>query len=227
MRISIISGLVFLIALATSAAAQNENTVLVEDPCEKPCITEISTVPWQGPALRPQPKVVYGEDDRIDVYQETDAQRQQWASATCALINLSRLTQHQDGTWTISSPAEYLRSGLSACDDEPFGDQPTAAFCTGFVVGEDLIVTAGHCYTTTSLATVRFVFGFWMEDAATPRLEFLENEVLRSFSGTCGPSHYRARRSTLCHPPRRYDSAGGICRRHWSSFRAPHEDCLW
>ena len=87
MRINIISGIIYVTVLAGMAVAQNENTTVVPDPCDKPCITEISTVPWQGPDTSPQPKVIYGEDDRIDVYEETDEWRQRWASATCALIN--------------------------------------------------------------------------------------------------------------------------------------------
>ncbi len=177
MRISVITGVAFILTLSGFTAARGEGTVVIPDPCEKPCITEISNVPWQGPDLSPRSKVIYGEDDRIDVYQETDELRLQWAASTCALIGTTRLTQNQDGSWTLSSPATYSRFGVSACDGEPFGDQPTAASCTGFMVSDDLIVTAGHCYSTSSLSTVRFVFGFWMEDSVTPRLNFLESEV--------------------------------------------------
>lgn len=175
MHIRAITGLAVLAALAAIAAAHGED-IVVPDPCDKPCITEISNEPWQGPAAGTHPKVVYGADDRIDVYQETNPLRQQWAAATCALINTTKLTRNQDGTWTVS-PSAYLRWGVPACPDEPFGNQPSTAFCTGFMVDDDLIVTAGHCYSSTSLSTVRFVFGYWMEDAATPRLTFLESEV--------------------------------------------------
>ncbi|HDP35315.1 MAG TPA: trypsin-like serine protease, partial [Candidatus Hydrogenedentes bacterium] len=166
-----------IIAAASFADASGARGVVVADPCDKPCITEIGDVPWTPPAPHARPKVIYGEDDRIDVYQETDADRLKWAASTCALINLNRLTQHPDGSWTISSPSAYTRWGLPACEDEPFGDQPSAAFCTGFMVGEDMIVTAGHCYNTNSLSSVRFIFGFWMLDETTPRLDFLESEV--------------------------------------------------
>jgi len=167
------------LALTGLTEAQDNDTLIVPDPCDKPCITEISTVPWAPPAPSVYPKVVYGDDDRIDVYQETDEQRQQWAAATCALISSSRMTQNLDGSWTLSSPAAYLRWGVPACDGEPFGDQPTAASCTGFMVADDLIVTAGHCYSTSSISTICFVFGFWMLDETTPRLNFLESEVYR------------------------------------------------
>lgn len=148
-------------------------------PGEKPEITEIADIPWTPPEARPAPKVIYGQDDRIDVYQETDPSRLAWAASTCALIYTARLTQHADGSYTISSPSTYTRFGLPACEGEPFGSQPTAAYCTGFMVGPDLIVTAGHCYSASSLNNTRFVFGFYMQDGTTPRLNFDADEVYR------------------------------------------------
>lgn len=54
------------------------------------------------------------------------------------------------------------------CGDERFFDQPTAPFCTAFMVGPDLIATAGHCITFEALDDLRIVFGFEMIDANTP-----------------------------------------------------------
>lgn len=164
------------VALAGVTPAQGDNTIVIPDPCDKPCITEIGMELWMPSEPGARQKVVYGNDDRIDVYQETNEQRQQWAAATCALIGSSRMTQNQDGSWTLSA-STYSQLGLSACDEEPFGNQPAAAACTGFMVGDDLIVTAGHCYNTSSITTVYFVFGYWMLDASIPRLTFLESEV--------------------------------------------------
>lgn len=149
-----------------AVAAQNDM------PGEKPSETEISDVPWTPQPWAGAPKVIYGADDRIDLYQETDGQRQVWAASTCGLINASRLIAQPDGTYTLT-PGAYLRFGLPACEDEPFGDQPTGPYCTGFMVGADLIATAGHC----SLSSVYFVFGFAMQDAHSPNLVFNANQV--------------------------------------------------
>ncbi len=169
-----------LLLIMTSFATTAIHWTVNADECprpEKPCVTEIGAVPWTPPDTTIRPKVIYGADDRIDVYAETDPQRRDWAAATCALIYTSRLTEHDDGSWTISSPSAYRRYGLPPCEGEPFGDQPTAAYCTGFMVGTDLIVTAGHCYNTNSIENTRFIFGFWMVDETTPRLDFHADEV--------------------------------------------------
>ena len=194
MGFSIATGLVCALVFAAPIVASGSESLVLCEPCAKPCITDIGETPWVPPQRHVRPKVIYGEDDRLDVYEETDPQRISWAASSCALIYLSRLTQHSDGSWALTSPAAYRRLGLPPCDDEPFGDQPTAAYCSGFVVGSDLIVTAGHCYNTNSLAGTRFVFGFWMENAATPRMHFYENEVYQgveivSFAGSGDYDH--------------------------------------
>ena len=144
-----------------------------ELPGEKPTDTEISDVPWAPSPPRPQPKVVYGTDDRMDVYQESDPLIRTWAASTCALIYSNKLSVQPDGSYVLT-PSAYIRGGYPACPEEPFGDQPTAAFCTGFLVGPDLIATAGHCGMSTETC---FVFGWEMLDAATPRLAFDADRV--------------------------------------------------
>lgn len=148
-----IVALLALIAAASAALAQ-----------AKPTKTVTGEQPWQ-PAV--QPKVVYGTDDRIDVYQETDPGRLALAASTCALINTGDLSNNGDGTYTIQL-SSYIEFGRPACPEEPFGSQPVAAFCTGFMVGDDIIATAGHCLNASTLSSTRFVFGFIMLNASTP-----------------------------------------------------------
>jgi hypothetical protein len=122
-------------------------------------------------------KVIYGNDDRIDVYQETNSARLQWAAATCALIDAGRIVGNSDGTFTIKTDP-YRQSGRPACAGEPFGNQPTASFCSGFLAAPDVIVTAGHCINGQQrLLNTRYVFGFVMQDANTPETTLLADQV--------------------------------------------------
>ena len=175
---SMFSVLTVLLATLPMAISSGEDS-FGGCPCDKPEITEISAVPWMPSPAVSQAKVLYGNDDRIDVYQETNPDKVTWAASTCALIYTSRLTEHADGSYTISAPAAYLRYGLPPCDGEPFGNQPTASYCTAFMIGPDLLATAGHCYNSSSFSNTRFVFGFHMLDSTTPRLTFSKNEVYR------------------------------------------------
>jgi len=107
-------------------------------------------------------KVVYGEDDRIDVFEIIDPVWRQMASSTVALMDSSRLTKNSDG-FDIRTESYADRYGL--CTSEPFYEQSTAAFCSGSLIGDDIIVTAGHCISTTrDCSTTKFVFGFAYEN---------------------------------------------------------------
>ncbi len=143
----------------------------------KPMPPVIGHEPWSPPSGI-EPKVIYGEDDRIDIYQEQDPAIVSWSHSVCALVSTNRLTQQSNGNYQLST-SSYTQLGLPPCAGEPFANQPTAARCTGFVVGEDLIATAGHCYNASDLNGTRFVFGFVMENSNTPVLNFTEDQVYR------------------------------------------------
>ena len=114
-----------------------------------------------------RPQVIYGPDDRIDLYQETDPLRRKLAASTCALIRSNRVRDNGNGGFDLVVSV-WTEEGLLACEGEPFADQPVLAECTGFLVGPDLIATAGHCFDELDLNPTRFVFGFQMLDASTP-----------------------------------------------------------
>lgn len=86
-------------------------------------------------------KVIYGDDNRVDWYASNNAMFRELALSTAAMINKEKLIENSD-TYTISGIS--LR-GRGMCANERFSDQITAASCSGFLVGEDLLVTAGHC----------------------------------------------------------------------------------
>ncbi|MEK7795606.1 MAG: serine protease [Candidatus Hydrogenedentota bacterium] len=110
-------------------------------------------------------KEIYGTDDRIDVFQETDPTIRAMAMGVCALVSAEYLVDNGDGSYTIVYPEvlpEYL-----LCEDEPFAGQPVLSFCTGFMVAPQLVATAGHCIIGDDTLDVRIVFGFDMIDAQT------------------------------------------------------------
>lgn len=87
-------------------------------------------------------KVVYGDDDRLDLFEASNALHLDLAKATAAMISHSKLSDNGDGTTTVSGSS---LSSRGICKSAKFADQITAANCSGFLVGKDLLVTAGHC----------------------------------------------------------------------------------
>lgn len=107
-------------------------------------------------------QVIYGSDDRIDLYQTTNAKLLSLADSTVALMPSAWITA--EGPISRLATQAYGPS-QELCKDEPFYDQITAAFCSGSLVAPDIIMTAGHCITNDSIcADTQFVFGFAVKE---------------------------------------------------------------
>ncbi len=128
-------------------------------------------------ALRAQQKVIYGTDDRRDVFQVTDVALLRDADGAVALIDAGAITDNGDGTSTLTGQTLGVRRNL--CATEPFRNQPAIAFCSGFLVDPSIVVTAAHCVDTSTLANVRFVFGFEMRDATNANTRISNGEIYR------------------------------------------------
>lgn len=112
---------------------------------------------WQS-ANAVETRVIYGADDRQDYYQVSEETWKTRANSTVALIRTANIT--------IQGPTANIKTvsygaGMGLCKNEPFYEQETAAFCSGFLVAPDTIVTAGHCIRNqSSCDSTKFVFGF-------------------------------------------------------------------
>lgn len=110
-------------------------------------------------------KVIYGNDDRLDYYQVTDDRIRSLADSTVALIETADI-QNQGSLSFIK--ASSFQSSQYLCSTERFIEQDTGAFCSGSLVGEDLIMTAGHCITSQSdCSSTSFVFGYSVKQAGS------------------------------------------------------------
>lgn len=104
-------------------------------------------------------RVVYGKDDRLDLVDVLNPQQRELAHSTVALMSKSDLQQNASGVIDIAS--ESLQSYFSVCSSEPFADQPSGAFCSGSLIGKNLILTAGHCVKSQAACNgTRFVFDY-------------------------------------------------------------------
>lgn len=111
--------------------------------------------------------VIYGVDDRRDV-KDSSIYLQDLSKSTAALIFKSNMNLNkEEGFYKINT--EPYGKNYSLCQDEAFYNQQTAAHCSGFLVAEDVIVTAGHCINVTNCKDTHFVFDFKVDqNGATP-----------------------------------------------------------
>ena len=107
-------------------------------------------------------EVVYGSDDRQDVYAHPDSNLRRLAEqSTVALTGLSTFDTSNANNYTIRS-SSTLRSSYNLCSGQRFLDDPRAAFCSGTLVDDDLIITAGHCVESQSeCESTQFVFNYY------------------------------------------------------------------
>lgn len=84
---------------------------------------------------------VFGDDNRINL--EESAHRQ-LSLSIMAMVPNKNLTVQEDSI-TASYQSERTHLGAPFCDDVKFISQPSAADCTGFYLGNGLMMTAGHC----------------------------------------------------------------------------------
>lgn len=108
-------------------------------------------------------KVVYGEDDRQDLYEVSDRMLYDLAHSTAAMIANYQLEDLRNDQNEIKVKGGKL-SDRNICKTEKFAEQKTAANCSGFLIAPDIIVTAGHCATdSSSCSSYSWVFGFGLE----------------------------------------------------------------
>ena len=108
---------------------------------------------------------------RMDIFQVRNEQIKKNALSVAAICRAKSLIATTRGSTTLK--IKNYKKVFNLCDSEPFHQQPIVAgrLCTGFLVKEDVIATAGHCVNENNLTDLRIVFGYKMSDSTTPETE--------------------------------------------------------
>jgi hypothetical protein len=129
--------------------------------------------------------VVYGDDDRREVFNHPSEDLRRIAQESIvALIPSSRIDRSDDNgiyeLFTTSLKNELMvRDELVLCDDEPFANQPVAASCSGVLISDDLVLTAGHCINEwRPCDSFQYVFNYYLDSPS--QLAFIRDEDVYS-----------------------------------------------
>ena len=127
---------------------------------------------------------LYGRDSRME-YCEADAVLKTLSDSTVALFDSNSGLARDASTGRFKVGAARLKD-KNLSSGERYREQPVEAFCSGFLVSEDLVVTAGHCLRNDGVNSdpdvpycvdLRLVFGYRIEKASRNPLEFSPKEV--------------------------------------------------
>ncbi|RKG98928.1 serine protease [Corallococcus carmarthensis] len=122
---------------------------------------ESGTPEQQPPLTESSAPVVYGTDDRQDVYAHPSAAlRDRARQSTVALLFPEDVDTSNPNNVVLNGTT--LDEWENLCTDQRFRDDPAPAFCSGTLIDDDLVLTAGHCVETAAdCADTRLVFKFY------------------------------------------------------------------
>lgn len=89
--------------------------------------------------------LIYGNDDRIEVSALANQCQMEQSSAVGGQVWNWQFIPGENPADLIDFVPESLSSLFNFCPDEAFIEQPTLPRCTGFHLGNNLLLTAGHC----------------------------------------------------------------------------------
>ncbi|MDD4974634.1 MAG: serine protease [Bacteriovorax sp.] len=121
------------------------------------------------------PKVIYGSDDREEIFESSDSLMQELSRSTAAKIPNESLIFDGD-SYTLKSKS--LKEWQNLCSSERFIKQSTAATCSGFLISSDVIVTAGHCiYSVNDCTNNSWVFDYTNTTEEKAAFSFNQNQI--------------------------------------------------
>lgn len=119
--------------------------------------------------------VIYGEDNRKDVFESRDSVLVELSRSTAAMIGTQNLKAARGGEIEISAGTLESRG---ICEKERFSQQISAADCSGFLVAPDVLVTAGHCIKTQyDCSSNKWVFDYKVDHSEQGTINVASSSV--------------------------------------------------
>ena len=116
-------------------------------------------------------EVIYGKDNRQDIYEVTNSLHKTLAQSTAGMVDVRHFKKSsRDGFFDMEFTSS-LEDAMNVCPSEKFSQQHIAPNCSGFLVGPDTLVTAGHCFKGGNIPENvckgnAWVFGYEMKSSA-------------------------------------------------------------
>jgi subtilisin-like proprotein convertase family protein len=89
--------------------------------------------------------VIYGDDTRVDLYEINRKEVLEMARSTVSVLQYNQLTKLNDSQMKLPAEIYGEDRDLNLCENVRFYNQPKASPCSGFLISENIVITAGHC----------------------------------------------------------------------------------
>ncbi|MGE3386150.1 MAG: serine protease [Bdellovibrionales bacterium] len=130
----------------------------------------------QAPVAESTITSIYGEDNRREVYQTEHSSVQKAIPSVVMLADSTDVRPAGPSRYALSS-VPYGES-LNLCRSERFWQQPRIGFCSGVLVGPNLVLTAGHCVITErDCANTKLLFDVYYRQSGELKLTLPDDQV--------------------------------------------------
>jgi hypothetical protein len=146
--------------------------------------------------LRPH---IFGKDDRRDAFMVSDSKLLEVAAASPALIPIDALKKIDRHFYSISAASFRNLYDLKTGNlEDRFANQPTAATCSGVLISDRHVLTAGHCLSNSKKTEESvWVFGYEADPNSTDQSLkisgeniYRKNRILEQFFHPYDLEHY-------------------------------------
>lgn len=122
-------------------------------------------------------KVIYGFDSRMDVFESSDNLLKELSHSVAAQIMDSSFSSITEDKYVLG---ERTLKDEGMCASEKFSNQVAEANCSGFLIAEDVLVTAGHCVRDeVSCLNHHWVFDYANYESEKKSYTFSKDQVFR------------------------------------------------
>ncbi|NHZ89645.1 serine protease [Massilia sp. CCM 8733] len=133
-------------------------------------------------------KVLYGDDDRVEVIDCNDLARQRNARSVAAIVERGTLFTTANNQVSVSGATlehRYFSRGKPLCQKVDFRHQPCAAVGTAFLVVPAIVATAHHCLGPDTIDSRCLIFDFETDANGVAPLSFGLDQIygIRRFIG--------------------------------------------
>jgi V8-like Glu-specific endopeptidase len=109
-------------------------------------------------------KSIYGNDNHVELF-DAAPETAELANSVVSLWHTYQL-RYNEASKAFSLRTGKLSDRINLCPNEPFRGQPDGAFCSGSLVGDDLVMTTSHCVSGDNTCdTTSIVFGFAFKES--------------------------------------------------------------